>query len=192
MERSPVLTLLIDTVDRPANAALTLGSRGLIPTFAEASLGLFGVAAATVATQLLLTGGLQGRVDGLSAFLEITVLLVPLTLMAAFLQVGVPLRALLGAVAVGLLQAGVVALTLLPLVAFTAVVSDLEAVRLSFPIAHATVVGLAVPGIAMMTLLERSASIVRSIDGNPGVARATRFVSTALAVAFLVRAWQLV
>jgi len=192
MDQAPILRLLIDAIDRPANAALALGARGLFPTFAEASLGLFGVAAATVATQLLLTGSLQGRVDGLAAFLEITVLLVPLTLMAAFLQVGVPLRALLGAVAVGLLQAGLVALTLLPLVAFTAVVSDLEAVRSSFPIAHAAVVGLAVPGIALMTLLERSTSIVRSIDGTPLVARATRFVSYALAVAFLARAWQLV
>ncbi len=192
MDRAPIQRLLFEAIDRPANAALALGARGLIPTAAEASLGVFGVAAATVATQLLLTGSLHGRVDGLAAFLEVSVLLVPLTLMAAFLQVGVPLRALLGAVAVGLLQAGVVAVTLLPLAAFTAVVADLEAVRLSFPIAHATVVGLAVPGIALMTLLERSANIVRSIDGTPMVARATRFVSYALAIAFLARAWQLV
>ena len=192
MESHPVLSQLIDAVDRPTNAAIALGRRGVLPTMGEAFVGLAAVAAATIATQLLLGGGLDARVDGLWAFLEVSLLLVPVVLLAAFVQVGVPLRALFGAVAVGLLHAGIVALTLLPLAAFLAVVGNMELVRMSFPLAHDILVGLAVPFVALLTLLERGSGIVRSIDGNPWAARLARFVSFALAAAFLVRAWHLI
>ena len=128
MVRTVAFSLLVDAVDRPAHAALTLGHRGLLPTAAQALAGLFAVALATAGTQLLLGGGLGGPVDGLMAFAEVSLLLIPAALMAAFLQDRVPLRTLLGTVAVGLLHAGVVALCLLPLVVFVAVVADLESV----------------------------------------------------------------
>jgi hypothetical protein len=192
MESSPALSLLIDAVDRPARAAVDLGRRGVLPTVGEACVGVAGVAAASVATQLLLGGDLSSRVDGLMAFLEVTLLLVPIVLVAAFARIAVPLRAMFGAVAVGLLHAGVVALTLLPLAAFVAVVADLEVVSIAFPVAHDALVGLVVPFVALLTLLERATDIVRSIDGDPWVARLARLVSFALAFAFLARAWQLI
>ncbi len=192
MESSPVLSLLTDAVDRPAHAALDLGRRGMLPTLGEAAVGLFGVAAATIITQLLLGGSLDDRVDGLMAFLEVSALLVPLLLLAAFVQIGVPLRGLFGAAAVGLLHAGLVALTLLPLAAFVAVVADLESVRVVFPFAHDVLLGLAVPFVAFLTLLERTTGIIRSVDGKPWTARGVRFASFCLAAAFIVRACQLV
>ncbi len=192
MERSLVLTPLMDAVDRPAHAALALGRRGFLPTLGQAGLGLFGVALATTATQLLLGGGLEARVDGLRAFMEVSALLVPIALLAAFLQVGVPLRTLLGAMAVGLLQAGVVALAMLPLVAFVAVVSDVESMRLVFPGIHALMASLAIPMLALLTLLERTAGVVRNLDGRHWVGRAIGLLSWSLAIAFLARAWQLI
>jgi len=192
MERSRVLTPLIDAVDRPANAALALGRRGLLPTTAQAGLGLFAVAIATTATQLLLAGDLDTRVDGLMAFLEVTALLVPIALLAAFLQVRVPLRALLGTVAVGLLQAGLVALTLLPLVAFVALVTASRGMVSTYPGAHAALAGLVVPALALMAMLERCTTIVQSIDGSQWVARSARAMAWMLMAAFLVRACQLV
>ena len=187
-----LLELLRAAIDRPSYAALALAQRGAGPTLAQAGQGQVAVATASAATQLLLTGQLHAEFDGLAAFLEVAALLVPVALLAAFLQIHVSLRALLGAGAVGLLHAGLLAVCLLPLVAFVAIVADMEGVRAVSPLIHGSMIGLAIPAVALMTLLARTCGVLRCLDPSKRAAFFSRCIQAGLLVAFLARAWHLV
>jgi hypothetical protein len=192
MHTHPALAVLVDAVDRPTRSALTLGQRGLPITAAQAGLGLAAVAAATLSCQLLLgRGELATTIDGLAAFLETAALLLPLLLVAGFLQVRVPLRGLLGALAVSSVHAGLVALCLVPLAVFVALVADMAAVHERFSLLHAAMVGLVVPAAALQTLLGRLAQTIRSLDRRRATRLLCGLVQRVLLLVFLARALRL-
>jgi hypothetical protein len=188
MDTRHAVALLVEAVDRPTRSATDLGQRGLPTTAAQAALGVCAVLAATLVGQQLLGGVVVVVVDGMGAFLEITALLLPLLLLAAFLQVRVPLRGLLGALAVAAVHAGLVSLCLLPLVAFVAVVADMAAVHANSALVYAAMVGLVLPAAALQTLLGRLVGTVRTLDRRRNVGLLCGLAHRVLLVLFLVRA----
>jgi hypothetical protein len=174
---------LMRAVDRPAREALRMAQRPLPVTLTPALLGLFGVAAASAVAGLVSPEGLglDPRLDALRAVFEALAVVVPGTLVfSLYLRLRLSARAFLAASAIGLLAAGLVAVCVLPLMAFLVVVSGDAPQVLQLP-------GLLVPGLALTTVAAVLMRVMTTLDGS----RAAWWVSRAfvffLAAVFLLR-----
>ena len=117
---------LLRALDRPARHALDLARRPWLHTVAPAVVGLFLVAASTTVAAWLdpSSRGLSPRADVLRALCESLAVVVPgLAVLATYARLRITPGALVAGAALGLLVAGVVSLSLVPLMAFLALVS---------------------------------------------------------------------
>lgn len=180
--RPYALNSLLRSLDRPARTALELAQRPLWATVAPALMGIFLVAAASALAGCISHEGfrLVPRLDSLRAVFESLLVVVPgATVFAVYLRLRISARAFLGATAMGLFAAGVVAACLLPLVAFLAVVA--EESRSALPLS------VLVPGIALATVAIIPARVMTALDAS----LASRWLSRAfiffLGAVFLLR-----
>ncbi len=181
---------LAGAVDRPVHTAVLLGQRGVGWSLATAGVGLFAVAVASLAVRGLLATAEVGRADALLAFVEASAVLLPACLAAAYLQVSVSPRVLIGAVAVALLQAGALTALLVPLAAFVALVADMGAVADRTPLVAMAMAHLALPTVAVVLLADRLSMVVRSLDPRLRGRLAARAISLCLLFTFAMRLFQ--
>ncbi len=182
---------LDQALDRPARAALRLGRTTPWSTLAMGLLGMFAIAAACLATRALLAPPGPGRLDGLLPFMEAVASLVPIALVAAYLQVAVPPRVLAGAVAVGLLHAGLVALSLVPLAVFVAVITDLGVFHRTIPMLYLVLGHLVLPAVALVVLAQVIARVLRCLDGSLTGRLVAHAIPLCLIATFVLRVAQL-
>ncbi len=117
---------VLRALDRPARAALELSRRSPAFTLAPAILGIsLLVACAAIADALMTSREGAPRFDLLRGALESLLLVVPgSVVLGTWLKLRLPPRMLIGAVALGMLTAGVVCVSFVPLMLFLAVVSS--------------------------------------------------------------------
>lgn len=183
LDRLHLTHSLLRAVDRPAREVLDMARRPWWATAAPALLGLFLVSAATALASLVSPAGFQllPRLDALRAILEALLVVVPGTLVfALYLRLRVSARALLGATALGLLAAGLVAACLLPLMAFLVLVSGKAPLILALP-------ALLVPGIALGTLAGLPVRVIAALDPSPAAQWLARGFAFFLGAVFLLR-----
>jgi hypothetical protein len=174
---------LLRAVDRPAREVLDMARRPWWATAAPALLGLFLVSAATALASLVSPWGFQlvPRLDALRAIFEALLVVVPGTLVfALYLRLRLSARALLGATALGLLAAGLVATCILPLMAFLVLVSGKAPLILALP-------SLLVPGIALGTLAGLPVRVISALDPSPAAQWLARGFAFFLGAVFLLR-----
>lgn len=177
---APGLRALLGLLDRPALSALQLARRAPAATLAPAAVGV-GLAVVGAAGADLATAGSSLALHGLRALLEALAVVVPTSLISfTYVNLRVPPRAFLAAAALGLATAGVVGLSLLPLLAFAAVAGQgalpfFAQPAVLLPFAFTVAVGAVV------------LRVVRSVDPRP-VGRACSVVFFALLLgAFALR-----
>lgn len=179
----PLRQTFLDTLDRPAREALRLERRPLWVTAGIALAGAVLIALGSMLSfeldELRFGRGILPRVDLLRALFEALVVVVPSgAILAAYFRVRVTPRAVLAAVAVGLLVAGVVVAATLPLMAYLAVYA--QARPLVSPAA-------ALPIVALAAVATTTARIVRAIDTSSRAHTFARALQAGLAGAFIVR-----
>lgn len=171
VDRPHLIDTLLRLLDRPARSALELARRPLAATLAPAVLGIFLVAAASALAGCISLAGfrLVPRLDVLRAVFEALLVVVPgTTVFAVYLRLRISPRAFLGATALGLLAAGVVATCVLPLMGFIAVVAVKSRTEVPIPL-------LFVPGLALAIVAALPARVIVSLDSS----RAARWLSRA-------------
>jgi len=174
---------LMRAVDRPAREALRMAQRPLPVTLTPALLGLFGVAVASAVAGLVAPEGLRlaPRLDALRAVFESLAVVVPGTLVfSLYLRLRLSVRTFLAASAIGLLAAGLVAVCVLPLMAFLVVVSGDAPRVLELP-------ALLVPGLALTTVAAVLMRVITTLDGSRAAWWVSRAFVSFLAAVFLLR-----
>jgi len=164
---------LFRAVDRPARETLDLSRRPAWETLAPALLGLFLIARASTAAAAITPHGfsLGPNLEALRAIFEALVVVVPgTTVFAAYLRLRLTPRIFLGATALGLLSAGLVATCILPLMAFLVLVSTDAPAVLALP-------ALLVPTLSLITLTLVPFRVLTALDAS----RRARWLACAFA-----------
>jgi hypothetical protein len=156
----PMAPGVLGLLDRPALGALQLARQRPLATLAPATVGV-GLAIVGAVLADVATPGASPALYGLRALLEALAVVVPTSLIFfTYLNLAVAPRAFLAAAALGMATAGVVGLSLLPLLAFAAVAGQ---GALPF-LAHPAVV---LPFAFALTVAAVVLRVVRSIDPRP-------------------------
>jgi hypothetical protein len=170
---------VVRALDRPAHHALGLARGPWFHAVAPAVVGLFLVAVSVTVAGLLgpTAHGVTLRADGLRALGEALAVVIPgLSVLATYARVRVTPGELLAAAATGLLVAGVVSVSLVPLLAFLALVSrDVPSVLGAMPL---LVSGVALASVAVV--------VMRVLDAADGTVRAVWLGRCFVAGLFLV------
>lgn len=124
---------LVRSADAPAHEALRLARASIVHTLARGAIGVLALSASALALALLRQSPREA-VDVLSLVVEALLTVAPVTLVVTVWSAIATPRVMMAALALGVLTAGWVALGLVPLAAFTALVA---------PPAHASTAGLA-------------------------------------------------
>lgn len=171
------LSAWVRAADAPAHETARLAQASLIHTAARAALGLVALAASALAISALRDA--PGRsVDVLALVLEALLTVAPVTLAVTVWSAITTPRVLLAALALGLLTAGWVALGLVPLAAFTALVSPPASVS-SAGVAVLDVFALLLVVCALASVVLVLRRVLRALDPSA----LTHWVSTGFAVA---------
>jgi hypothetical protein len=182
--RRPLRSAVLDALDRPAREAILLQSR---PAWVTGGIALAGAVLIVLASlcSLALDGLHFGekilpRADLLRSLFEAILMVVPSAiLVSAYFRIALSPRVVLASVALGLLIAGVVVASTLPLMAYLTLFT--RAQPLVAP-------GAILPILALAASASTSGRVIRSIDPTP---RARNFVivfQALLGLAFLARA----
>jgi hypothetical protein len=171
-------------LDRPAREALEIARKPLAFMLAPALSGAFLVAASSLVAGLMIPelhwGHLARDVHarGLLAAAEALAVVVPgLVVFAGYFRLRAPIGALLAATGIGLLLAGVVSVSLVPLVAFLAVVSR-------SPEAGLFASELLIPGIALGAAVLVPLRLIEAVDRSDRATWLGRAFAAVAAVAF--------
>jgi len=175
---------VLRALDRPAQASVELADRSIMVSLGFFAAGLFGVALATLAADLLAAGAGWGaalQLDALRAYVEANAVVIPASLiLASYLGVRVRPRALLAAAAIGHLAAAMTALCLVPTVAFLTLIAGGQLPRPAAP-------ALLLPGLAGMAVAVFFVRAVEGLDPSPRARQVARGVVLLLGAAFAVR-----
>lgn len=183
MGRLDLIHSLLRAVDRPAREALDMARRPLAATLAPALLGIFLVAATSATAGFVSPGGLRlaPRLDALRAVFEALLVVVPGTLVfAIYLRLRLTTRVLLAATSIGLLAAGLVAICVMPLMAFLVLVAQDAPLILALP-------AVFVPGLALATLAALPVRVITSLDSSQAAWWMSRAFAFFLGAVFLLR-----
>jgi len=197
MAAPPLLASLLRAADAPAHEAVRLSRAPLIQTIAPAAIGLIGLSSSALAVAAMRGNGGQAG-DALTAILESVLTISPITLVlaawgtpsstpqqpsAASQRPGpiAPPRVVAAALGLGFLTAGWVTVGLVPLAAFTALVSSRTGWALD---AFGLLVAVAALGSVAMVF----ARILQAIDSGSGTRMAARLFALSLFGVFVVRA----
>jgi hypothetical protein len=183
-ERPPLRFAFVDALDRPAREAILLGER---PLWATAGIGLAGAALVALASILSLAldtlhlgAAAVPKVDLLRAMFEAMALVIPsVVVLSGYFGLGASPKTVLAAVALGLLIAGVVSTSTLPLMAYLTFYS--KAKPLVAP-------GALVPVVALATIASTSGRVLRSIDPTRRSRALVLGMELGLAAVFIARA----
>ena len=177
---------LLRAIDLPAREALETARRPLSYTLTPALIGLSLIALASLISAALDPGrtgtaSLVPRADVLRAVIEALAVVVPGAIgFAVYLQLRIPARAMLAATAIGLLVGGVVAISLVPLMAFLAIVARAQPTALVTP-------GFLVPAIALAAVAAIPVRVIRALDRSDRATWLARAFSVLVFAAFAIR-----
>lgn len=180
------LGALVRAADAPAREAMRLARAPLVYTLARGAVGALAVSASMLALAALREDP-RRALDGLTLVAEALGTVAPLTMIAALWSSVSSPRTVLAALSLGLLTGGWVALGMVPLAAFTALVAP-PAAESGAGLASLDAFGL----MMVMTTLGSVALVLRRVLLSLERAASALVVSTlfaaALAVVFVLRA----
>lgn len=180
---APASAPALQALDRPARAALELARMPILRTALPAAAGLAGIAASCALAEILVPPALRSglRMDVLRGALEALAVAAPAALaLAALLGLRVHPRALAASWAIGMLAAGMMALSLAPLTLFLAAASREEPRVTLVPLLLVPAVSLAVCSVFPVRVLD-------TVDGSPRARAFGRAWCVALLLVFAVR-----
>ncbi|HLL83774.1 MAG TPA: hypothetical protein VK420_14010 [Longimicrobium sp.] len=183
VERPNLTYSLLRAVDRPAHEAVDLARRPFLATAAPALLGLFLVSAASALSGLISPAGFRftARLDALRAVFEALAVVIPgILVFATYLRLKLNARVLLAGISIGMLGAGLVAVCVLPLMAFLVVVSSEAPEVLALP-------ALLVPGLALATMAALPVRVITSLDPSEEALWIARAFAFFLVAVFVLR-----
>ncbi len=177
---------LVRSADAPAHEALRLARASIVHTLARGAVGALALTGSALAVAVLRDSPREA-VDVLSLVAEALMTVAPVTLVIAVWSAIATPRVVLASLALGVLTAGWVALGLVPLAAFTALVA---------PPAHASTAGLAALDafalLLVVSTLGSVAMVLRRVLLAIDPSTTSRLVAAAFGVAtfgvFFVRA----
>jgi hypothetical protein len=173
----------LTAVDRPARQSLDLAREPASKTMVIAAAGSALVAVASLLSEALANSQAnlqlpEGRL--VQAFFESLILVLPSSaILFAFANLRLPARALFSAAAVGLLVAGLVTISTLPLMGYLVLVS--RAAPLFKPM-------LILPVLALFGVGATVGRVIEAVEDPPVGVRAARFFYLFLGATFFVRA----
>jgi hypothetical protein len=173
---------LLDALDRPAHQAVHLRDRPLWITIATGLAGaiLIGLAstAALALDSLHFGERILPRIDVLRALFEALLVVAPSAiLLSAYFQIAISPRIVLAAIALGLLIAGIVVASALPLVTYLTLLAAKPAIA----------PGVLLPFVALAAAAATSTRILRAIDPSRRARIFAFGFQVALAMVFFAR-----